>query len=316
MKMRSLPLGIDMGTARLRVVHSTAHGNERRLRAIATRDISQGAVTAEGIIEPEYVTALVEDAVRELETFERRCVGAIGLPAAKLRPLAFPGMTALERIRTARFEAARCIEYPVSEAVVRLRRLNENSRHWALGIVRAKTLRSRVACLRKAGLRVKAMEDEGCALRRSLCDYDAVLDVAEFRSTLYLTKALAAFQVHAGGAAITTSIEEDLNLDRPAAEKRKRILGTAGAGERAKTELVISLASLIDEAQKVAECRSIALIGNGARLPGLVRDLTVASGVKFEFAVSHSLDGAYAADVLSLGAPDWTLAAALSCRPC
>jgi Tfp pilus assembly PilM family ATPase len=275
--------------------------------------VSPGVITADDIVEPEYVAALVEDAVRELKTNERRCVAAVGLPAARLRTVALPAMTALERNRTARFEAARYVGYPVAEAIVRIRRLSEDSRLWALGIVRAETLRARVACLKKAGLRVRSMEDEGCALRRCLSDYDAVLDIGQFRSTIYPVKSLEAFQVQTAGAEITAAIERDLNIDRSAAEKRKRILGTAGAGERAKADLVISLASIVQEARNVTDCQSVALVGNGARLPGLQRDLVAATGSRCELAVSHALDGeSYATDVLWLGAADWTLAAALS----
>lgn len=313
MRTQSLPLGVDLGTARIRIVHSIRQGTNARVRAVAVRDISPDVVTADDIVEPEYLAALIEDAVRELKTSERRCVAALGLPSASLRPVALPAMTTLERNRTARFEAARYVDYPIAEAIVRIRRLGEDSRFWALGIARAKTLRARVACLRKAGLRIRAIDDEGCALRRCLPDYDAVLDVGEFRSTIYPVASLETFQSQTGGAAITAAIERDLGLNRSAAEKRKRILGTAGAGERAKTELVLSLVSLVQKARTIAGCRQIALVGNAARLPGLLRDLMAATGASCELAVSHALDGEnYAADVRNLSAPDWTLAAALS----
>ncbi len=222
-------------------------------------------------------------------------------------------MTSLERARTAQFEAARYIDYPIAEAIVRIRRLGEDSQLWALGIVRAKTLRARVACIRKARLRVRGMNDEGCALRRSLAHYDAVLDIGQYRSTLYLVNSFETFQIKIGGAEITFAIERDLDLDQAQAEKRKRIVGTAGAGERSKADLVISLASLFEEAARVAGCRCVAVVGNGARLPGLLDDLMAATGSRCEFAVSHVLDGEnYSKDVVSAGAPDWTLAAALA----
>lgn len=313
MRIQSLPLGVDLGTARIRVVHSVLSGTRRCIRAVAVRDVAVGAVTVDDIVEPEYVAALLEDAVGELRTTERRCVGALSLPAAKLTSIALPAMTSLERARTAQFEAARYIDYPIAEAIVRIRRLGEDSQLWALGIVRAKTLRARVACIRKARLRVRGMNDEGCALRRSLAHYDAVLDIGQYRSTLYLVNSFETFQIKIGGAEITFAIERDLDLDQAQAEKRKRIVGTAGAGERSKADLVISLASLFEEAARVAGCRCVAVVGNGARLPGLLDDLMAATGSRCEFAVSHVLDGEnYSKDVVSAGAPDWTLAAALA----
>jgi hypothetical protein len=162
-------------------------------------------------------------------------------------------------------------------------------------------------------LRVRAVENEGCALRRCLPGYDAALDIGQYRSTLHLVNSLETFQIEMAGEDVTTAIERDLNLDRPAAEKRKRILGTAGAGERARTDLVASLRSLITSARDVTPCQRVAVIGNGARLPALLRDLASATGATFEFAVSHVLDSeSYGRDVLCLGAPDWTLAAALA----
>jgi Tfp pilus assembly PilM family ATPase len=251
--------------------------------------------------------------VRELKTSERRCVAAIGLPAAKLRRVTLPPMTAFERIGTARFEAGRYIDYPVREAIVRVRRLSADSRDWALGIVRARAIQARVACLRKGGLHVRAMNDAGCALRRCLADFDAVLDIGAHRSTVYLVKSLDSWQTQAAGAGITAAIGRDLHLDQGAAEKRKRILGTAGAGEREKAELISSLAFLIEEARNVAACQRLAVVGNGARLPGLLAGLMSATGSVCEFAVSHALDSeSYSKDIVSLGAPDWTLAASLA----
>ncbi len=313
MRSGSLPLGVDLGTSRLRVVHSVLRGTRRHVRAVAARDVSAGAITADDIVEPDYVAALLEDAVRELKTTERRCIGAIGRPAATLKGIRLPVMTSFERSRAAHFEAARYVEYPIAEAVVRLRRLSDDSHLWALGIVRARTLGARVACLRKARLRVRGMNDEGCALRRCLPHYDAVLDIGEYRSTLHLAHSFETFQIDSGGAEITSGIERDLNLDRAPAEKRKRIIGTAGAGERAKAELVASLASLFQDAASVAPCRRVAVVGNGARLPELLDDLTAAAGSVCELAVSHALDGeGYSKDVVCASAPDWTLAAALA----
>ncbi|HEX5275244.1 MAG TPA: pilus assembly protein PilM [Candidatus Rubrimentiphilum sp.] len=313
MRIQSLPLGVDLGTSRIRVVHSVLRGARRLVRAVAVRDVSAGAITSDDVVEPEYVAALLEDAVRELRTTERRCVGALGRPAAKLNGIRLPAMTSFERTRTAHFEASRYIEYPVTEAIVRIQRLGDDSHLWVLGIVRARTLKARVACLRRARLRVRGMSDEGCVLRRCLPRYDAVLDIGEYRSTLHLANSLETFQSDSGGAEITSAIESDLNLGRAPAETRKRIVGTAGAGERAKAKLIASLASLFQDAAGIAACQRVAVVGNGARLPGLLEDLMAATGSVCEFAVSHALDGEiYSKDVLCAGAPDWTLAAALA----
>jgi len=52
------------------------------------------------------------EALAELETPERRCVVALGAPDALLCMLPLPPMPRWERLRAARFEAGRFIDYP------------------------------------------------------------------------------------------------------------------------------------------------------------------------------------------------------------
>jgi Tfp pilus assembly PilM family ATPase len=279
---------------------------------VAARSIPDGAVSAEGIAEPDFITALLEDALREIGRSARRCVAAVGFPQAFLRVGSFPRMTALERSRTARYEVLSGLSYPIEEAVVRTRRLSGEPDKCAIGVVRADILRGRVSCLRRAGLRVAKIDDEGCALRRAFPGYDAVLDVGHLRTTLYLLHSCETFQARLGGGHITSAIEQDLSIDRHAAEQRKRILGTAGAGERLRNELVARITAMVQAARTVCSIARVAVVGNGSRLPGLHRDIGVAAGLSVELAVSHVLHGSnYAPDVTRAGAPDWTLAAAL-----
>ena len=150
-------------------------------------------------------------------------------------------------------------------------------------------------------------------MRRAFPTFDAVLDVGHRRSTLYLRNSFEAFQARQGGASITAGIEKDLRLDESTAEKRKRILGTAGAGERAREALVGALVSLVTSARNVSPVQRIALVGNGVRLPNLARDVELAIGARCELAVSHVLSGElYSGDVIAPSAADWTLAAALA----
>jgi len=313
MKKGSLALGVDLGTTRIRVAQRIRRNSSVELQRIVSRGISAGAVTSSGIREPEYVAAIVEDAVRELGGRERRCVGAVGFPDAALRIAAFPRMTPWERPRTAYYEVLGHLDYPIQEAVVRTRPVPGDPLCCAIGVVRERVLRERVSCLRKAGLKVVAIDDVGCALRRALPGYDAVLDVGYRCSTLYLRGSCEVFQAETGGAHITSAIEKDLSIDESTAEKRKRILGTAGAGEAMRKELAARISSLIDSARFICRVERIAAVGNGSRLSGLVHDIGVSCGALVELAVSHVLSGAsYPADVMQAAAPDWTLAAALS----
>ena len=137
MSVRTLPLGVDIGTTRLRIAlaHVTARGP--CVTAIATRDIPPNAATSGEVRDPDFVSVLVEDALAELQTKERRVVCAIAAPDASLWHVTFPRMGSLERERAARFEAQRYVEYPIEEAVVRVHALDTARSLWSLGVARA-----------------------------------------------------------------------------------------------------------------------------------------------------------------------------------
>jgi Tfp pilus assembly PilM family ATPase len=309
MKTRTLPLGIDVGSTRVRVVEAVATPAGPRISAVAVRDITASAS------DPEYVGALIEDAVAEIGTRERRCVCAIGEPDALLRPLQLPKMTSIERERAARFEAQRFVEYPVEEAIVRVHPVRPGAGLWALGIARSSAVLTRSAAIRAARLKPVAMDHEACALVRMLPGFDAIVDVGYQRTSIHIMTAQTpvTLQAYNGGADITRGIERELSLDAQTAEKRKRILGTAGAGERARASLTSDISALLHNARATHPVSRVALVGNAARLAGLVSDLEAASGAICELPVSEALrSSAYPEDVIRSSAPDWTLAAGLA----
>lgn len=315
MKTRILPLGIDIGTTRVRVVEAVATPQGPRIRAVAVRDASAGSSSSGSLTDPEYVAALIEDAIAELGTPQRRCVCAIGEPDALLRPLKLPKMTSAERERAARFEGQRYIEYPIEEAVVRVHAVDASAGLWALGLARSSALLTRIAAIRAARLRAVAIDHEACALSRALPGFDAIIDIGHQRTSMHIVtdKTPATLQAYNGGADLTRAIERELSLDAHTAEKRKRILGTAGAGERARAALTADIAALIQNARQTQAISRVALVGNAARLSGLAAEIEAASGALCEMPVSDALrsDG-YPEDVLGSSAPDWTLAAGLA----
>jgi Tfp pilus assembly PilM family ATPase len=313
MKMR-LPLGVDIGATRIRVVEASATPEGARVRAVAVRHISSDVSSSGAISDIDYVAALLDEAVREIGTRERRCVCALGQPDALLRSVTFPKMTPVERERSARFEAQRYVDFPIDEAVVRLHPI-AGAAEWTLGIARSFAVTTRLATIKRAGLKAIAVDHESCALARAFPRYDAIADVGHQRTSLHVrTKAAPmTFQTFNGGADITRAIERELSIDQQTAEKRKRILGTAGAGERARAALATDIAALIANARKTAPISRVALVGNGARLPGLGADLETSTNAMFDLPVTETLQaGAYPEDVVRSSAPDWTLAASLT----
>lgn len=316
MKDRHLPLGIDIGSTRVRIVDAVATPDGPRIQAVAVRDIAAGDAACGGISETHYVAALLEDALCEIRTRQRRCVASIGEPDAVLRTLGLPEMSSSERERSARYEARRFVDFPIEQAVVRIHRSSRDTGTWTVGIARTSALNARLAALRCARLKVISIDHEACALARALPEFDAIVDVGYQRVSLHVTKGETApmtMQAFNGGHDVTRSIEQELSVDTRTAEKRKRILGTAGAGERARAALTTDIAALIRTARERSPIRRIALVGNGARLSGLVPDLERATGALCELPVSDVLySGNYPEDVVRSSAPDWTLAVGLA----
>lgn len=314
MRARSLPLGVDIGTTRVRVLHAVATPDGPRVKAIAVRNAAPGISSSGRLNDPDAVAELLADALGELRTKERRCIASVGEPDAFLRPFHVPKMTSAERERAARFEAQRFIEFPISDAVVRVHR-GFSPEDWVLGVASTSVLESRLAALRRAGLRPIAFDHEACALTRALPEFDAVVDVGHHRASIHVSGAVSpqTFHVYNGGADITTGIVRELSIDHYTAEKRKRILGTSGAGERARISLTSEIASLISSGRSARAIARLALIGNASRLPGLAAELESATGAMCEWPVPKMLcSDAYPDDVVRSGAPDWSLAAGLA----
>lgn len=314
MKSRALPLGIDVGSTRVRVVEVVDTSSGPRVRAVAVRELPAASVAGVSN-DPEYVGALIEDAVAEIGTRERRCVCAIDEPEALLRSLRLPRMTTGERERAARFEAQRFVEYPVDEAVVRVHPIDAGTGLWALGIARTSALITRAAVMRAARLKPVAIDHAACALVRALPGFDAIVDMGHQRTSLHIatTQTPITWQTSNGGGDVTRAIERELSLDAQTAEKRKRILGTAGAGERARAALISDIAALIHNARSEHPIARVALLGNAARLAGVSAELEAATGASCELPVSDVLRGSeYPEDVVRSSAPDWTLAAGLA----
>jgi Tfp pilus assembly PilM family ATPase len=305
LRAETLPLGIDLGTARVRVAlaHRTADGRAE-LIAVATRQLGGDPGAA------------LTDAVAELRTRERRCVFGLGEPRAVLRNIRFPPMRRGEQDRAARFEATQFVDYPIDEAIVKVIPLGADGEA-VLGVVRKDVIASLVALAHAAKLRVAAVDNVAFALRRALPDVDAVLDVGVDDSRLFVFTARFPIgrRFSVGGAAFTQAIAHALGCDLATAERRKVTHGIAGSGESVRDLLVAELANAL------AECRSagfgdvheIALVGNGSRLSDLPAMIERATAVRVRpAALAPDVSSSLPADVLRAAAPDWCLAYGLA----
>lgn len=311
----SLPLSLDIGATRLRMAYAERQDGGVKIQRIAVRELPGGAASSGHIVHGAFVAAIIDDARAELNVRERRCVCAIGAPDAFLHAIAFPKMTWIERDRAARFEVARYLDFPIDEALVRMQNVDPGRGIYAVGAARTAALKSRVAALRQAGLRPLAVDHESSALARALEGFDAIVDVGFERSCIHACTAGSVpytVTVASGGRSVTQSIARELGIDERSAERRKRIVGTAGAGE-SQTYLARQVAGAIESLRRRVAVHTTALVGNGARTKGLAAAIEAAANVRVTIPICAALRGnAFADDVLRASAADWNLVAGIA----
>ncbi len=301
MKPRTLPLGVDLGRQRIRVALCERTADDTvTLVAVAARASADDPAAA------------LRDAVRELGTRERRCVVGIGAPDATLRAIELPELSPFERRRAARFEAARL--GADAHAIVTLSPLSSG---WALGYAPRAALDERRAAARAAGLRVVAIDDTALALARVCGAVDGAIDIgcADTRIAIFADPLPYVIGVAAGGDALTAAIADALAVDALRAEERKRTSGFSGAGEARRDELIADVVDAIESARSSAgvAVRSLAMTGNGSRIPGLAEACARASGIAIRLAeISPALSETLPGDVLRAAGPDWSLAVGLA----
>ncbi|HEY9085238.1 MAG TPA: pilus assembly protein PilM [Candidatus Tyrphobacter sp.] len=312
---RLQPLGIDIGSTRVRVALSECGGESRlRLRAVVSRELPQES-WRDGGTELDLAAAILEELLRELGVRIKECITAVGAPYAALRVVRFPKMSRIERLRAARFELLQ-ESWSENRSIVRVHPVDRRAELFAVAVIDDVVLKRHVEVLRKAGLRVVAIDHDACALARILPNFDAIADIGRdgMRLHVFRDASLTSWTAALGGGSVTQAIATALSIDEESAEHRKRILGVAGAGQSALTELAQALGKLLGQAQAAgARVSRLALIGNGARLPGFAELVEESAGVYIERPVAALLQTAEIDDeVLRVAAPDWTLAAALS----
>ncbi len=148
----------------------------------------------------------------------------------------------------------------------------------------------------RAGINLLAIETEGGALARALCDKEknsntVIVDLGKNHTTIFWVKAgtvIHAATVPIGGAAITHNLEKALDLDFAEAEKLKRTQGLLRSeSNRAAFEAMIPVvAAICDEIERLTtfwlrqgekeeiKLEQIVLTGGQSSLPGFVEYLS------------------------------------------
>jgi Tfp pilus assembly PilM family ATPase len=314
MTRRSLPLGIDLGSTRIRVAEMSRDEGGAMLDRVSVIDLEDARP---GLRDERYLASRIATALRELGIRERRCVAAVGEPDATMHTVTFPPMGARERERAGRFEAARHIDYPLAEAFVKTAPIDPAQGLFALGIVRSTAMQRRLQILRLAGLRPLTLDHEAYALQRAFPYADAVLDMGHTIGRLYAFGVGAPIGIVLDGGAdtFTQAVARGLSIDVATAERRKRTIGLSGVAENEMNAFTHSVGRALLKARNngVTGIQRLIISGNGARLPTLAerleRDTGCSVDVAADVGASHS---SYPEDITRASAPDWALSVGLA----
>jgi hypothetical protein len=177
---RALPLGIDIGSAGVSAVALSFDDAGARVDAAAH--------VATETNEPDALVAALQSAVKELGSGEQRCIIGLAEPDAYAIPVAFaPGMRRSAIVRAAQIEARRFDEeFPPRDRALSLAAASQPNGRFVLGVAKRSAIGARTALVRRAGLRVHAVDNEHCAWRRAQPDADAVLDFGVDRARLIM----------------------------------------------------------------------------------------------------------------------------------
>lgn len=296
-----LPLGIDVGTSRVRIVAMRRYrGGPSRVESAAARDVPN----TNGSSEPAAISSAIAEAIAEIGWRRGSCVLALPWRHAEMRCMEIPPMSASERLRAARLESALFVPSSERDAPtqVRVQPIDGTNVHLVV-VASLAAIRSRMRIVSGTRLAVRAMDYEPFALQRAFPNADAILDVGFRQSRLYgrLAPPIRNQSIDGGGAAFTAAIAAALSIDIAQAERRKRSVGVAGACEEELDAFVRRVCDAVTALREHSMVRSLGVTGNGSRIPGLIERLTTAASVALELPMhapedAHSRDASFAFD--------------------
>ncbi len=301
----TLPLGIDIGSTRVRAALLESTPGGPRLVAVAARERT-GPIA-------ERLRELLGD----LGTRERRCVFGVAEPEGLVRSVTFPQMPARERAQAARFEADRFTS-SAEPVVIRLFPLEAKTR-FTLAIARRSAIDARLRLAGEIGLTCVAIDNAAFAYERLTRANEALLDIGADAAMLYLYSdpVPSSHRFEGGGDRLTRAVAESLSIDRETAERRKRTHGLGGAATNAVNALVESIsATLVGARSRGLRVDMLTLAGNGTRLSEIAVGLASSTGLQVGTLETLPIPCAtLPQDVVRAELPDWGLAIGLALRP-
>ncbi len=300
-----LPLGIDLGASKLRMTYARQTAEGPRIEAVTSREREDGCTD-------EWLSTMLYEMRADLGARTRACSMALGSEEATVDAIALPNISYREQVAAANIEAQR----RYADWRNRLVRLFPTQVRGSFALVTTPTSaimqRKRIAA--RAGLRLQMLGVDGMVWKRFQSQKLSVVDIGSTSTRIHTydrgIPTVARYPV--GGREVTLEMARELSIDERSAEQRKRILGSAGAGER----LIGALVAWIAEhcaSREPGNPGQMLLVGNGSRLPEIRRFLAdLVPQRNWLAAFSEFERSRYPEDIRRAAFSDWALSIALA----
>jgi type IV pilus assembly protein PilM len=239
-KKLSSVLGIDIGSSKIKIAEVRSQGREPVVSALGMIDTPEGAVDHTGVYNSDAVGAALKQVLNESGASVANAVVSIaGQASVLVRTLEVPKMNPTELKEHMQWEINRNIPFAESNVVSDYQPLeNQDPASQNMDVVMAispqSAIDTMIACVKKAGRSVAAIDVEPLAMARSMrMSYDdafqdntvCVVDVGHKTMSINIYKGsqlLMPRQVPIGGEQFTKAISDTLAVTNDEAEILKR----------------------------------------------------------------------------------------------
>jgi type IV pilus assembly protein PilM len=232
-------LGVDIGSRKIKIAEIRNQGKEAVVSALGMIDTPEGAVDHTGVYNSDAVGAALKQVINESGASVSHAVVSIaGQASVLVRTLEVPKMNPTELKEHMQWEINRNIPFSESTVVSDFRPLGDddpNSQNMdvVMAISPQSAVDTIIACVKKAGRQMAAIDVEPLGIARSLKmshedEYDAqtvcVVDIGHKTTSINIykgAKLMMPRQVPIGGEMFTKAIADATGVSMDEAERQK-----------------------------------------------------------------------------------------------
>lgn len=301
-------LGVDVGTASIKIVQLGAKGERPNLETYGLLEIYSSRNDAQTdslqILDKE-VASLLKEVVKESKATTKTAVASVPVHASFSTMMEIPEMSEKEIDSAINFEAKQYIPVPLNEVVMDWQILGkkvakpveggrsggspqeQNKLQVFLVAVPKETINKYTQIMKMAGLNLVALETENFSLMRALLGNDkspvAIIDIGSQSTDInIIDKGFVRMtrNIETSGTEFTRVLTQGLNLSYQRAEMLKRERGLKkDMAEKEISDIMLPIIDVIsNEIERLVDSYSrkdgqkierVILVGGSARLPGL-----------------------------------------------